>query len=1205
MPDNVFADGYIRGAVLQPDRIGRKGLTQDFERGGIALNDPSQGRDVQDWRIRVDGTAIKIGPVDGAEVTYFIEAGVTEVSLAFDTNMRPTIGYMSSGACKLRYFDTLSLSEQTITIAGAKSPFLSLDDKRQTQNANSDILFFYIRANNLYFRQQRDRYQTERLLLTGVGANASIHRVGMNAKLRMEVTLKNTVLRPAMLVYGWQLTEPSDTANFNASVLVQAALAGVEPQDVLTAEIDVIASFILSVNEPQDVASFNGSITLPPINAVLSVIEPADTALFDLQTTFDDPFIDNVLLLLHGDGTSGSGAIIDSSLYMRRVTAAGQAQVSSAQSKFGGASLLFDGAGDYVTTAHSADWDFGSGDFTIECWVRFNALATVQIIGKRLAAAFAPFSLIYNAGTNRFEARFDQTTGNGIWDVELGGTQSITTGVWYHVATTRSGNTFRLFIDGTQVASGTLSGALATNTDAVFIGANSDGTASLNGYIDDLRVTKGVARYTANFTPPTAALPDPSLWQATTLLLHAERVNGNTSIIDSSRERFGFQAVGAAQHSTAQFRFGSSSLSFNGTNSLFASSEAPTGEFDLDTISASTNFTVEMFARWNSVASATRVLATHGNPGSGAADRGGWSVIEFNGQLWFVMGQTLDNTNPGWYTVWRTTAAPISAANTWYHVAFVINRGVPRIFVDGVEYAGQWVSGTNFGTSFIGMTVVRPAFGVRLGASQTDAGNPSPTSYFGGFIDELRVVRKAVYTDDFTPSVSPYSSDASSVAILEMDGANGSSSIVDSGPNNFSVSAIGGAVLSTSGAKSGSALLSLNGTSAYASIAHNAAFNFGAGNFTIECWVRPAANLSGASSQRVIAAKWGGASASSWMVDYVAGSLRGVFYSTTLVTSTISFACNLTAGTWYHVAFVREGGLLKLFLDGRLVVSSPFGLTMFGSTTATLIGYKGDGTGTEFWSGGIDGFRVSNVARYSAGFSVPSAPFADQAANDPSFNSVVLALRGEGPNGAAWVGNSANNVNGASSLAGCTVSTAQFNRGRASLAFTGTSSGALFGDSAAFSLGTSDFTAEMWVRFSAAPASSTYLCGQSPSSGANANSNFVIEKTAANRLRGVCYTGAGSLIGDVVGTTTVTTGVWYHVAYVRQGSTFTLYVNGVAEGAASSSASVIDSTAQFGVGRSGEFTSGFHNGNIDDFRLTVGVARYTANFTPPTELLEA
>jgi hypothetical protein len=217
-----------------------------------------------------------------------------------------------------------------------------------------------------------------------------------------------------------------------------------------------------------------------------------------------DPYFSNVSLLLHGDGTNGSTTIVDSSSSPKTVTAVDNAQISTAQSKFGGASIAFDGNGDYIYSYSNADFQFGTGDFTIELWVRFSTIGdqllldTIKIGGP--GARVNGFAWVLQA-TGKLNV-YSNNAFRGASTAALSANQ------WYHLAICRYNGQWSYFINGTQDAT---QFTLATNiTDNNFLcGRVGDAAAYfVNGYIDDLRITKGVARYTSNFTPPTAPFPN-------------------------------------------------------------------------------------------------------------------------------------------------------------------------------------------------------------------------------------------------------------------------------------------------------------------------------------------------------------------------------------------------------------------------------------------------------------------------------------------------------------------------------------------------------------------------------------------------------------------------------------------------------------------------------------------------------------------------
>jgi hypothetical protein len=208
-------------------------------------------------------------------------------------------------------------------------------------------------------------------------------------------------------------------------------------------------------------------------------------------------------LMLHMNVTDGSTTFTDE--IGKTVTANGNAQIDTAQSKFGGASGLFDGTGDYLSTPDSADWYFGTGDFTIDFWVRFNALPTTgdeaAIYAQRVDGTSQVFLEIYNnGGTYQWYLESD----GGSAQIQIfKNAISLSTNTWYHVAVVRSGSSFYIFQDGTQCGTTyTSSASMADVAESLLIGKRAYGLF-FNGWLDEFRVSKGIARWTSNFTPPT------------------------------------------------------------------------------------------------------------------------------------------------------------------------------------------------------------------------------------------------------------------------------------------------------------------------------------------------------------------------------------------------------------------------------------------------------------------------------------------------------------------------------------------------------------------------------------------------------------------------------------------------------------------------------------------------------------------------------
>lgn len=191
LPGGQLSTTPIVSDILSPDGRDRVDFSVDYELGGIALNDPSQGLQYQVWVAYVRDGTIYARPEDGgAETAITSDTNITEVSLSFDQNMRPTLAYVANGVTKLYWYDTQIGGPTTTTFAGAFSPFLTLDDKRESQLGTSDLLFFYLRDGSLYYRQQRDRFGVEYQLATGIPVSVDrIVRVGMGTNLRLQVVI--------------------------------------------------------------------------------------------------------------------------------------------------------------------------------------------------------------------------------------------------------------------------------------------------------------------------------------------------------------------------------------------------------------------------------------------------------------------------------------------------------------------------------------------------------------------------------------------------------------------------------------------------------------------------------------------------------------------------------------------------------------------------------------------------------------------------------------------------------------------------------------------------------------------------------------------------------------------------------------------------------------------------------------------------------
>jgi hypothetical protein len=166
--------------------------------------------------------------------------------------------------------------------------------------------------------------------------------------------------------------------------------------------------------------------------------------------------------------------------------------------------MEFDGTGDWLLVAPSEN-NYLVGDLTIEFWVYPNSVANVPIV---LGFGSTPYDWV------QFNNNIQIGVGaNSTMLVKTANGNTVSTGVWTHVALTRSGSTWYIFVNGvsqTVTVTGTVTSAWGSTTVPMRVGSGfyPPTDYSLNGFIDDLRITKGVARYTANFTAPTKAFAD-------------------------------------------------------------------------------------------------------------------------------------------------------------------------------------------------------------------------------------------------------------------------------------------------------------------------------------------------------------------------------------------------------------------------------------------------------------------------------------------------------------------------------------------------------------------------------------------------------------------------------------------------------------------------------------------------------------------------
>jgi hypothetical protein len=854
--------------------------------------------------------------------------------------------------------------------------------------------------------------------------------------------------------------------------------------------------------------------------------------------------------LFHFDEIDGSTTINEASSG-KTVTVNGNAKVSQVAG-----SLLLDGDSDYISLADSDDWYFGTGDFTIDCWVRFNSLpAESQIIIMQEEDSNNRW-YIYRTSTNTLRVVFKS---GGVQKAEYyTGILSLSTGVWYHIAVVRNGTSILIFLDG---ISQTLTEATAISTNDVgningllYIGRY--GLTSnyyFNGWIDELRISKGIARWTSNFTPPTSIYSTDSY---TKCLLHFDGAYGWTTITEDSGKTV--TVAGTAQLDTAQYKFtlidyqkfGRNACAFDGSGDYLSLDDSDDWYFGTG------DFTIDFWIKWNNK-SGSQWIYSQRPDGSNRVD-----IYSDGSSLHFTSyngGVALANYN--------FSFNPIN--HTWYHIAVVRSGSNFYIFKDGVSQTlnVSQAIGTNSLPNLANILTI---------------GKPSNVAdyYFKGWLDEFRVSKGiARWTSNFSVATKPYYDDYMDKLLLHFNGGL-LNDVSFSPPNRVTVNnkcdLVGNACKFD--------------TSKYITAPDNADWSFGTGDFTIETWI----NFTSLSGTQFIACQYADAN-NRWYIlkdtpangnkiefDFWTGGVNKGHYI-------MSSAWSAQINTWYHIAIVRYGATAKLFINGvsqTLTETLAFSSNDVGDVSSVL--YIGYYNGGYYALGYMDEYRISKgIARYTSNFTPSTIPFTYD-----SYTKLLLHFD-DNYNDAGNTGHTITNYKtmfGANKIdSGC-------------IAFDGTGDYLSLADSEDWDFG-GDLTIECWAKIDAIQsANNSPIIGNS-NNGANPIGWYMFFSSSGGSTYGGCgvrfyvATSAGSWAIQLdTDNWIIQQGVWYHIAVVRNGSAWTMYINGQVKATTTSSASITSSGALY-LGY--ESTAGLVlNGCVDEVRISKGVARYTSEFTP-------
>lgn len=670
---------------------------------------------------------------------------------------------------------------------------------------------------------------------------------------------------------------------------------------------------------------------------------------------YTDDQYDNVTLLLHADDFT------DSSKYGATMTNAGAATIDTTTNKFGTGSFSFSGtATSYLQTPLSTNYSFGSSNFTMEFWFNSSFPTTnynYYVFGNNTSGSVANGWLLYffYSGTSTLTVYLRRNNANPLSYLF----PTVPSG-WNHYTLVRNGNTISFYYNGVSVASYTESGSIDNGiANLLYIGAAiaSDASSTLKGYIDEVRITKGVARYISNFTVPNApffpvnvnytplAINDP-YWANTTLLLHGDNF--------TDLSRIGATMTTGSVTISPTKKFGSGSFSFDGTTNSYIQTPSSTNYGF-----GSGDFTIEFWIYFNSI---TVPLGITGNP-TGLWTNNRWMIVindnsGSGGMVFGVFSPTLNLLIPATF-----------ATGTWYHIAYSRSGNTFYGFLNGaLAVTTSYSSAIDNGSS-----------------NQLTFGWNTIDNKLNGFIDDLRITKGvARYTSNFTTDRmivgDPYFN--STVLLLNAN------DFTDSSNYNATMTNTG-ATINTTTRKFGTGSFQFSSTG-YLLTPKSTLYGLGTSDWTIEFWVyftsTPDPNAHLFSS---IDTTW---SPGNWVIRIrnVPANGRIAFYGNSQA-SFAEVASDTTLNTWQHVAFVRNGSSLLAFQNGTLTATySTYFSTNTSLDTSNVpinIGVDKNGGTCYLTNSFFDDIRITKgIARYTAAFTVPSGPFTNIQAS--GFNSL-------------------------------------------------------------------------------------------------------------------------------------------------------------------------------------------------------------------------
>lgn len=500
-----------------------------------------------------------------------------------------------------------------------------------------------------------------------------------------------------------------------------------ETSDIATLTVET-GSNLQILEQPGDQYAEDGSATFTVV-----VVEASPTPTMTPTPTptpnRGDNFYSNVSLLLHADGVNNSTTILDDSSYNHIIVASGDAKLSNVQSRYGGTSLLLDGDSDLLEIASNDGFQFGSDNFTIESWIypTGNISNSNHTIISKWSSEGNANSNSWWLGVTSGALSFNSSTDGTSTDISITG-GNITSNRWSHIAINKDNDTYRIFVDAIPVNTGISANPIYSGATNIKIGATSSSSSPLYypGYIEELRVTKGVSR---SISLPLSQYADTNnagnkldaYWNNVSLLLRGDGDNGTNNFADLSSHNLTVSGVGSTSVSTTEARFGQS-LFFNGEGDYITVGHSPLLDF------GNGDFTIEYWEYRTSTSISPvmcRIDRTEGyNP----------FLIGYRDTSNNILYAYFSSNNTSWDIGSQVSMGNV-VMNAWIHYAITRRGNILRTFQNGLLISSITSSLSLFSAS-----------------APMSIGRYATNAFFGGYLDDIRIT-KGVARNIIVPTI--------------------------------------------------------------------------------------------------------------------------------------------------------------------------------------------------------------------------------------------------------------------------------------------------------------------------------------------------------------------------------------------------------------------------------------------------------------------